>query len=129
MNKSMKFLLGFVISLCVICMTFIVSSCARQPVNEIETTIESAPTVAATEATTGNTEYRDPRYRFVVVSDQIERDDTGAYYKNCEVYADLETGIMYLLIQKGNYGGVTVLYNTDGTPMMFDFEKGRPIIK
>ena len=125
MNKSMKFLLGFLISICAICMVFAVSSCAKQPVNEIETTIESAPTVATTEAT----EYRDPRYRFVVVSDQIERDDTGAYYKNCEVYADLETGIMYLLIQKGNYGGVTVLYNTDGTPMMFDFEKGRPIIK
>lgn len=124
MNDKIKSIFALII--CFLLIGLIVAavvSCSAQFSDDAA--IEST----ATESTVDSTEYRDPRYRFVVVSEQIEMDDTGAYYKNCEVYADLETGIMYLLIQKGSYGGVTVLYNTDGTPMIFDFEKGRPIIK
>lgn len=125
MNNKIKSVIVFVICLCAIITIFVLASCTKQSVDDSSAAIEST----IVESTVDATEPRDPRYRFVVVSEQIERDDSGIYYKNCEVYADLETGIMYLLIQKGDHGGVTVLYNTDGTPMMFDFEKGRPIIK
>lgn len=38
------------------------------------------------------------------------------------VYVDPETGVNYLILQKGYYGGITVRLNADGTPYVTSTE-------
>jgi hypothetical protein len=37
------------------------------------------------------------------------------------IYADKDTGVMYLYMGNGNGGGLTVMLNADGTPKIYDF--------
>jgi hypothetical protein len=67
--------------------------------------------------------------RFVVVERDIEMDSSGVWlYTSC-VYADKETGVQYLAISGENKAGITVLLNSDGSPMIYDFEKDEVIKK
>lgn len=47
------------------------------------------------------------------------RSDTGAYYRI--VYAN-DTGVMYFVFSSGYQGGMTPLYNADGTLQIYDEE-------
>lgn len=51
--------------------------------------------------------------RFVVVVSQ----GTNA------VYADTETGVMYYFHKSGYGGGMTVMVDADGNPLIWDFQK------
>ena len=62
-------------------------------------------------------------YRFVKVIDQYDTDDSGMNYQNCCVFVDKQTGVMYLFVRVGSHGGMTVLLNADGTPMIYDCKK------
>ena len=43
-------------------------------------------------------------------------------YENCSVYIDKETKVMYLWVKNGSGGGLTVMLNADGTPMLWEGE-------
>ena len=62
-------------------------------------------------------------YRFVKVIDEYDTDDSGMNYNNCYVFVDKQTGVMYLFVVNGSHGGMTVLLNADGTPMIYDCKK------
>lgn len=47
------------------------------------------------------------------------RSDTGAHYRI--VYAN-DTGVMYFVFSSGYQGGMTPLYNADGTLQIYDEE-------
>lgn len=42
---------------------------------------------------------------------------------NYSIYADKDTGVMYLYIGSGSGGGLTVMLNADGTPKIWQGEK------
>ena len=42
---------------------------------------------------------------------------------NYSIYADKDTGVMYLYIGSGRGGGLTVMLNADGTPKIWQGEK------
>jgi hypothetical protein len=42
---------------------------------------------------------------------------------NYSIYADKDTGVMYLYIGSGSGGGLTVMLNADGTPNIWQKEK------
>lgn len=65
----------------------------------------------------------DKPYRFVVVDDMAEYDNSGTYIHRSVIYADKETGVMYLMLYGSYRAGITVLLNADGTPMIYDFDK------
>lgn len=50
--------------------------------------------------------------RFVTVQRQIE--------SRFKIIVDTETNVMYLMDGLGHQGGITVLLNADGTPMLWD---------
>lgn len=54
--------------------------------------------------------------RFIFVDEWYEYNHLG----RCYVYADKVTGVMYLYINDGYKGGMTPLYNSDGTLMIYD---------
>lgn len=39
------------------------------------------------------------------------------------VYADTETGVMYYFHKSGYGGGMTVMVDADGNPLIWDFQK------
>ena len=43
-------------------------------------------------------------------------------YSGCEVYVDSQTRVMYLFVKRGYGGGLTVIVNPDGTPMLYEGE-------
>ena len=43
-------------------------------------------------------------------------------YSGCEVYVDRQTRVMYLFVKKGYGGGLTVMLNADGSPMLYEGE-------
>ena len=43
-------------------------------------------------------------------------------YERCDIYIDKETKIMYLWVKNGYGGGLTVMLNADGTPMLWEGE-------
>lgn len=45
------------------------------------------------------------------------------------LYADKDTGVMYMLIDGNHEMGLTVMYNSDGTLMKYNFEKNEIIKK
>jgi hypothetical protein len=59
--------------------------------------------------------------RFVIISGGSMLEANNAY---C-VYADKETGVIYLYYSNG----ITALLNSDGTPMLYDFKKNKVINK
>lgn len=42
---------------------------------------------------------------------------------NYSIYADKDTGVMYLYMRSGSGGGLTVMLNADGTPKIWQGEK------
>lgn len=42
---------------------------------------------------------------------------------NYSIYADKDTGVMYLYMASGSGGGLTVMLNADGTPKIWQEEK------
>lgn len=52
--------------------------------------------------------------RFLVVTDNIE--GTGGN----EIFADRETGVMYFYHQSGYAGGLTVMLDKDGKPLIWE---------
>lgn len=65
--------------------------------------------------------------RFVAVESEDKFGGHGVY--DATVYADKETGVMYLALNGDRRLGVTVLLNSDGTPMLYDFEKSEVVKK
>lgn len=59
--------------------------------------------------------------RFIVISRGNSTEANFAY----SVYADKETGVVYLHYDDG----ITVLLNSDGTPILYDFKKNKVINK
>ena len=44
------------------------------------------------------------------------------HYENCDILIDRETKVMYLCRISGYGGGLTVMLNADGTPMLWEGE-------
>lgn len=57
-------------------------------------------------------------------ADGIEQADDGRFafrtygYSSCSVITDTETGVQYLLVRCANGGGLTVLVDGDGKPIL-----------
>lgn len=61
--------------------------------------------------------------RFVEIESDMEMDSSGITVRGNTIYADRETGVMYLVFYGGNRAGITVLLGADGKPLIYDFEK------
>lgn len=61
--------------------------------------------------------------RFVEIESDMEMDSSGITVRGNTIYADRETGVMYLVFYGGNRAGITVLLDTDGKPLIYNFEK------
>lgn len=49
--------------------------------------------------------------------------NSGSLMDNAhKIYVDKETNVMYWYIYGGYHAGITVLLNSDGTPMLYDLE-------
>lgn len=59
--------------------------------------------------------------RLVIIDSNVESEDRMW----SRLYADKQTNVVYLFTE----GGVTVLLNSDGTPVLYDFEKEKIIEK
>jgi len=46
--------------------------------------------------------------------------EKGTPYSGYQIYADKETGVMYLWMWSNNRGGLTVMLNEDGSPKIWD---------
>lgn len=64
----------------------------------------------------------DKPFRFVEINEEVQYDSSGFEIYRSYIYADKETGVMYLLISGGNRAGVTVLLDTDGKPLIYNFD-------
>ena len=51
---------------------------------------------------------------FVIISDYIAENSL----RQCIMY-DPETYVMYLYVSRGSNGGISVMYNADGTPKLY----------
>lgn len=61
--------------------------------------------------------------RFVIIDSDVESEDRIS----SALYADKQTNVVYWFT-KGGYGQtMTVLLNSDGTPILYDFEKEKII--
>lgn len=67
--------------------------------------------------------------RFVEIESDMEMDSSGITVRGNTIYVDRETGVMYLVFYGANRAGITVLLNSDGTPMIYDFAKGEAVKK
>lgn len=63
--------------------------------------------------------------RFVVVDSNVESENLS----NTALYVDKQTGIVYWYTHSGYGQTMTVLLNSDGTPVLYDFEKEKIIEK
>ena len=61
--------------------------------------------------------------RFIVVDENIDMDSSGVYFYKTIIYADKETGVQYLVAESSHRAGITVLLDSDGKPLIYDFEK------
>lgn len=61
--------------------------------------------------------------RFVEINEEVKYDSSGFESFRSHIYADKETGVMYIFISRGNRAGITVLLDSDGKPLIYDFEK------
>ena len=63
--------------------------------------------------------------RFVVVDSNVESEDRII----TALYADKQTNVVYWFTKSGYGQTMTVLLNSDGTPVLYDFEKEKIIEK
>lgn len=63
--------------------------------------------------------------RFVI----IDSDTKAEKLSNTALYVDKQTGIVYWYTHSGYGQTMTVLLNSDGTPVLYDFEKEKIIDK
>ena len=52
------------------------------------------------------------------------RTDDSAIGSWTDIYVDKETGVMYLFVKNGYGGGLTVMVDEDGKPLIWDEQKG-----
>lgn len=57
--------------------------------------------------------------RFVIIDSDIKTENLS----NTALYADKQTGVVYWFTHSGYGQTMTVLLNSDGTPVLYDFEK------
>lgn len=62
--------------------------------------------------------------RFVIIDSDIKTEN----FSNTALYVDKQTGVVYWFTHSGYGQTMTVLLNSDGTPVLYDFEK-QEIIK
>ena len=62
--------------------------------------------------------------RFVIIDSDINTENLS----NTALYVDKQTGVVYWYTHSGYGQTMTVLLNSDGTPVLYDFEK-QEIIK
>lgn len=72
------------------------------------------PIMVLTGCTEDTKEIRENRFILVLF------DKESGCYQN--IYVDKETRVMYLFVRVANGGGVTVMLNADGTPMLWEGE-------
>ena len=63
--------------------------------------------------------------RFVIIDSNVESEDRTI----TALYADKQTNVVYLFTKSGYGQTMTVLLNSDGTPVLYDFEKEKIIEK
>ena len=61
--------------------------------------------------------------RFVIIDSNVESEDRTI----TAIYADKQTNVVYLFTKSGYGQTMTVLLNSDGTPVLYDFEKEKII--
>lgn len=64
-------------------------------------------------------------HRFIEIESDLEMDSSGITVRGNTIYADKETGVMYLVFYGANRAGITVLLDADGKPLLYDFDKKR----
>ena len=63
--------------------------------------------------------------RFVIIDSDVETEDRIS----TTLYADKQTNVVYWFTKDGYGRTMTVLLNSDGTPVLYDFEKEKIIEK
>jgi hypothetical protein len=63
--------------------------------------------------------------RFVIIDSNVETEDRV----HTTLYADKQTNVVYLFTKSGYGQTMTVMLNSDGTPVLYDFEKQEIIRK
>lgn len=63
--------------------------------------------------------------RFIVIDSDIKAENLS----NTALYVDKQTGVVYWCTHSGYGQTMTVLLNSDGTPILYDFEKSKIIEK
>lgn len=86
--------------------TLFVSSCGLQAVDDFDSSTNS--NINATESLEGD--------ESLVLVEYYAQDGYSGYI----VYADKETGVMYLLVYDHDNGGLTDMVNKDGSPKIWD---------
>lgn len=84
--------------------TLFVSGCNIQVVDDVD---------ASTNSNTNTSESIKDNESLVLVEE-------GEPYSGYQIYADKETGVMYLWMWNNNKGGLTVMLNEDGSPKIWD---------
>lgn len=63
--------------------------------------------------------------RFIIIDSDIKAENLS----NTALYVDKQTGVVYWYTHSGYGQTMTVLLNSDGTPILYDFEKSKIIEK
>ena len=63
--------------------------------------------------------------RFIIIDSDVSSEDMFS----SQLYADKQTGVVYWFSKSGYGHTMTVLLNSDGTPVLYDFEKEKIIEK
>lgn len=63
--------------------------------------------------------------RFVIIDSDVETEDRIS----TALYADKQTNVVYWFTKSGYGQTMTVMFNSDGTPVLYDFEKQEIIRK
>ena len=63
--------------------------------------------------------------RFVIIDSDVETEDRIS----TALYADKQTNVVYWFTKSGYGQTMTVLLNSDGTPVLYDFEKEKIVEK
>ncbi len=63
--------------------------------------------------------------RFIIIDSDIKAENLS----NTALYVDKQTGVVYWYTHSGYGQTMTVLLNSDGTPILYDFENNKIIEK
>lgn len=77
-------------------------------------------TFTACNSTRSNDEYEQKEQEFRFVRVCVNNNTTNTFSER--LYIDTETGIMYVALYDGGHRGLSVVMNTDGTPMIYEGE-------